>query len=109
MGVVYTGWNASIDLETLHDSIGCCISGESSGFGQHVAYAGDVNGDDIDDLMAGSEHFDLNRGAVYILHGRAGNDVWPSTISDGDVLIQGVAQGHTSNFFVALNCNIFFV
>lgn len=80
-GIVYVvfgrsdGFDASLDLSLLDGTRGFSISGEANGdqFGASLG-TGDFNGDGIGDLAIGAPGADpegSNRGAVYIIHGRA--------------------------------------
>ena len=66
-----TGFAANLNLSTLDGATGFKINGEAAYdlSGGSVASAGDLNGDDIDDLIIGASSANL-RGAIYVVFGR---------------------------------------
>ena len=64
-----------------------------AGFGGSVIFAGDVDGDGIEDVAISS----LNEAKVYIFKGR---ESWPATIeaSDADYVVEGGAEYESSGF-----------
>ena len=75
-----SGFDASIDVETLDGNDGFALAGinEGDNSGRSVSSAGDINGDEIDDLIIGAPDADIsgnygNEGESYVVFG--GNDV----------------------------------
>ena len=75
-----SGFDASIDVETLDGNDGFALAGinEGDNSGRSVSSAGDINGDEIDDLIIGAPYADIsgnynNEGQSYVVFG--GNDV----------------------------------
>ena len=69
---------STLDLASLTNSDGFKILGENAedGVGCSVSSAGDVNGDDIDDLIVGADANDdggNNAGAAYVIYGTNGS------------------------------------
>ena len=71
-----SGFDASIDVETLDGSDGFALVGinEGDNSGRSVSSAGDVNGDGIDDLIIGAPNADVNgnysnEGESYVVFG----------------------------------------
>jgi VCBS repeat-containing protein len=70
-----SGFGASINLDSLDGSNGFVINGIDSGdsSGRSVSSAGDINGDDIDDLIVGARFADPNgqndAGESYVVFG----------------------------------------
>ncbi len=70
------GFPASIDAINIDGSNGFTVYGNNSNdrFGHSVSFAGDVNGDGIDDIIMGASLVDTatvtNAGACYVLFGR---------------------------------------
>ncbi|MBE9098777.1 hypothetical protein [Vacuolonema iberomarrocanum] len=98
-----TGFDASLDLSILDGSNGFAINGaaELEQFVRAVGGAGDINGDDIDDLIIGASGTDpngnLNVGASYVVFGRqtgfeASLDL-AMLDSSNSLTINGVAAG----------------
>jgi hypothetical protein len=79
VAVIYGGTNppSSLTLDSLNGTNGCVLLGEAAGghAGLAVAFAGDVNGDGLDDLLAGAPDFasgsTVNVGRAYLVFGRA--------------------------------------
>ena len=92
----------TVDLTGLAASDGFIIQGDAAGdqAGWSVSGAGDVNGDDIDDLIVGArlgDDGDYNAGEAYIIYGKAGStrgmvDLTGLAASDG-FIIQGDSFG----------------
>lgn len=67
---------STIDLNSFTTSQGITITGKNSGdqFGFSLSYAGDFNGDKIDDIIVGANYVDQgsvgNGGAAYIIYGK---------------------------------------
>jgi len=75
----------NVDLADMADSDGFKIVGEDGNvLGYDVQAAGDVNGDDIDDLIVGAYGVDGARGAAYVLYGASTFDrtIRPADITD---------------------------
>ncbi|BBK42224.1 hypothetical protein STVA_22440 [Allostella vacuolata] len=72
----------AIDLSTLDASIGFTIAGvcADGGFGWSVSTAGDVNGDQIDDLIVGAPYVD----GAYVVFGRQAGFGTGLAVSDLD-------------------------
>jgi len=69
-------------------------SGEK--FGTSVANAGDLNGDDVDDLIVGaplSDDAGLDAGTAYIFFGSDDATDLPSDAADADVILVGTEEG----------------
>ncbi len=70
------GFSATFDPTTLDGTNGFQIdgAGDTSGFGEWVRGAGDVNGDGIDDFMVGADETDVgvysNAGQSYVVFGK---------------------------------------
>ena len=69
-----SGFNPSLNLSSLNGSNGFVINGVTANdySGQSVSAAGDVNGDDLDDLIIGAYGVDTNgdfSGASYVVFG----------------------------------------
>lgn len=62
---------AEWDVSTLNGSTGFTISGIAADnhVGRGVAFAGDLNGDGIDDLVVGASYVNSFAGAVYVIFG----------------------------------------
>ncbi|MEQ9535088.1 MAG: integrin alpha, partial [Deltaproteobacteria bacterium] len=75
-GGTTVGVNGTLDLSALDGSNGFVINGVDTGdyFGYSVSYAGDINHDQIDDLIIGARNAGANgnnnTGASYVLFGR---------------------------------------
>ncbi|MCP5029644.1 MAG: LEPR-XLL domain-containing protein, partial [Actinomycetia bacterium] len=103
------GFDASLDLASLDGSNGFVLTGPA---GQNLGYSvgggGDVNGDDIDDVIVGAPGPDDNFGAgtSYVVFGTdqgfaASLDVTALDGSNGFALT-GLADGDASGFSVAI-------
>ncbi|ELS00028.1 integrin alpha, partial [Gloeocapsa sp. PCC 73106] len=72
------GFGSSLNLSSLNGSNGFALNGINSGdwSGWSVSSAGDINGDDIDDLIIGARFADpnnkLSAGQSYVVFGRTG-------------------------------------
>jgi len=68
------GFAAVLDIATLDGTNGFKISGVAAGagFGRSVSSAGDVNNDGFDDIVIGAWTADFERGASYVVFGKAG-------------------------------------
>jgi len=76
-------WASSLNLSGLDGSNGFVINGVSVGdsLGKSVSAAGDINGDDVDDLIVGAilaGPAGDNAGASYVVFG--GDQVWASSL-----------------------------
>lgn len=82
-----TGWPSEMNVSNADFS----ITGESKSHnaGNVVSWAGDINGDDLDDILIGADKADSNNGRVYVLFGRYGG--WPigQNLSQADASIYG--------------------
>lgn len=91
-----SGW-IDIDLGTIDGTNGFRIDGDAVGdqAGKAVAGGGDLNGDDIDDLLIGVYGAELgnvtNQGAVYGLYGRLPTAAVTRIGADADQTIRGGA------------------
>ena len=93
---------ATVDLTGLTGTDGFVIIGDVSDdrLGQHVANAGDINGDGIDDLLVSASYGDdggTSAGEVYVIFGKSGAsrtniDLSSLAATDG-FIIQGDAAG----------------
>ena len=100
-----SGLDANIDLSTLERSAGFRIYGDEYDFsGRSVSGVGDVNGDNIDDIIIGAaeEH---PHGATYVVFGKPGNfagniDLSTLTVNDG-IRIAGERGVYLSGISVA--------
>jgi hypothetical protein len=75
------GFTASMDLSTLDGSNGFRLDGEAAGdgSGSSVSAAGDINGDEVDDLIIGApKGGDLDRGYSYMVFGST--DAFPASM-----------------------------
>lgn len=75
-------WSEAIDLSSLNGSNGFAINGttRTDYSGLSVSGAGDVNGDNISDILIGSKYAGEDRTAQsYVVFGR--KEVWPSFIN----------------------------
>jgi len=98
-------WTSPLELSSLDGDNGFVMNGVSTGdeAGTSVHAAGDVNGDNIDDLIIGAPNADPNgddSGASYVVFGS--DEAWPSSLnlsglngSNGFVL-KGVSAGDKS-------------
>lgn len=70
------GFSQSITVDALDGSNGFVINGvrEDQRFGTSVSFAGDVNGDDISDIVVGANNTNSGRGDSYIIFGRSSFD-----------------------------------
>ena len=92
---------ANIDLSSLTLADGFIIQGDASNdyAGWSVSYAGDVNGDGIDDVIVGAPFGDeggSNAGEAYVIFGKASGianiDVTSLTTADGFIVQGDVAN-----------------
>ena len=100
----------TLDLETLTSDEGFIIQGDTEGdyLGLNVAAGGDVNGDGIDDIIAGAFRGDdggNNAGEAYVIYGQAGSDrdtvdVTGIDPADGFIIV-GDAEGDLAGLAVA--------
>ncbi|MEM6297186.1 MAG: integrin alpha, partial [Bacteroidota bacterium] len=89
-----TGSVSSIDLSALNGTNGFTLEGANTGdgFGTAVNYAGDVNGDEQDDIIIGAGSFSVNNlGKSYVVFG--------STMPFGNTLNVSSLDG-TSGFVI---------
>jgi len=104
-----TAWAADLTLNDLDGSNGFAVSGVAAGdgLGSSVRAAGDINGDDIDDLLLGAPEADPNgsaSGASYVVFGS--DQVWPGSVAlsglDGTngFAMYGVSAGDGAGSFV---------
>ncbi|MGD8777840.1 MAG: FG-GAP-like repeat-containing protein [Ignavibacteria bacterium] len=77
------------------------ITGENDGdhFGWSVSYAGDVNGDNIDDVIVGAPEYNYENGRAYIFYGG-------SSIYTADVKITGINTSNQFGYSVSYAGNI---
>lgn len=81
------------DSNAVPDQILSPPSDISGGFGYSLAYAGDLNGDGIDDLVVGIQYYGLiHQGAIAIYWGGATLSAQP------DVFIDGYPFGYTQSW-----------
>ena len=103
-------WAASLNLSSLDGSNGFAINGvnDQDAVGNSVSAAGDINGDNIDDLVIGAPDADPNgdaSGASYVVFGS--DQAWTSPLSlsslDGGngFAIHGVSAGDQSGISVS--------
>lgn len=69
----------AVDLGTLDTGDGFVVRGDAAGdrAGYSVAFAGDINGDGVGDLIVGADSGDdggFNAGEAYVIYGRNGGD-----------------------------------
>ncbi len=89
-----TFYGTAINLSTLNGSNGVRIDGTNAG--DHLCSSlatGDVNGDDINDLIIGTSAYASNTGAVYVVLG--GNGAWPSSFTISALVGSGGAGNGT--------------
>ncbi|HEQ99133.1 MAG TPA: T9SS type A sorting domain-containing protein [candidate division Zixibacteria bacterium] len=82
------------------------INGETAGdqFGLPVAYAGNVNGDEYDDIIIGARFYDngfSSTGRIYVFFGGPGP--FPDTINAGDaeIIVSGTGAGDRLGYTVS--------
>ncbi len=104
-------WQATLELSSLNSTAGVIINGIVGGdwSGVSVAAAGDVNGDNIDDVIIGAHRADpggrINAAQSYIVFGH--NGTWPVTLELSSlngitgVIINGIAEADLSGRSVA--------
>ncbi|MBR8827013.1 MAG: FG-GAP repeat protein [Gomphosphaeria aponina SAG 52.96 = DSM 107014] len=101
---------SELELADLDGTNGFKINGEAAGdwSGFNVSSAGDINGDNIDDLIIGAVFADPNgndSGRIYVVYGRDGD--FPSELELADLdgtkgfKINGETAGDESGFFVS--------
>ena len=104
------GLGATFDVTALDGSNGFVIRGEniSDRMGHSVSRAGDVNGDDIDDLIVGARVADFNgdsSGRAYVVFGKTtsfGASLDPSTLNGANgFIMDGQAVGDNLSFQVS--------
>ena len=86
-GMVYVifgsrdGFSSSFNLNTLNGTNGFTVPGVTSGgqLGVSVSMAGDVNGDNIMDLVLGADYANSGNGAAYIIFGQNSVVIPPTT------------------------------
>ena len=102
-------FGAVVALSALSGTDGFKLSGVADGdqSGWSVSAAGDVNGDGFADLIAGANYADeggINRGAAYVVFGKAGGFAASVAISalDGSngFKLSGVVNGDSAGFSV---------
>ncbi|MBR8826811.1 MAG: FG-GAP repeat protein [Gomphosphaeria aponina SAG 52.96 = DSM 107014] len=76
-------WEGELNLEELDGTNGFKINGEAAGdrAGFSVSSAGDINGDDIKDIVVGTRDADPNgerSGRSYVIFGKAGIEIIPN-------------------------------
>ena len=106
-----TGSSTPIDLSTLDGRDGFRINGAAEGdySGRSVAAAGDINGDDFDDVLIGAFRAnpggDYARGSAYIIYGKANGfapEVELSALNGQDGFrINGEVAGDYAGFAVS--------
>src|SRR5690606_37927033 len=90
------GWGTTVggrqvlDLTNLSPADGFIIQGDAASdqLGINVSYAGDINGDGIDDIIVGATGGDdggSNAGEAYVVFGKAGGG-WGTTVGARQVL-----------------------
>ncbi len=73
-------WPAVINLANLDGSNGFTMNGRAPGSsGSAVSSAGDINGDDIDDILIGAPSVGSNAGQSYVIFGS--KEPWPAVIN----------------------------
>ncbi len=82
------------------------LTGQADGdqFGLSVSTAGDVNGDDIDDVIIGAYQNDgggFNSGRAYIYYGGTPMDTIPDVVLTGEVVLPGETTGDQFGIRVA--------
>ena len=103
-------WASSLDLSSLDGSNGFVINGVSADdySGTSVSAAGDINGDDIDDVIIGASLADPNgdgSGASYVVFGS--DQPWASSLNlsglngSNGFVINGVSAGDESGTSVS--------
>ena len=104
-------WSSHLELSSLNGTTGVMINGiaANDNSGVSVASAGDVNGDDIDDVIIGAYYANpdgrIQAGQSYLVFGY--NGTWPARLElsslDGviGVIVNGVAVGDLSGLSVA--------
>ncbi|MBD2677706.1 MULTISPECIES: S-layer family protein [Nostoc] len=99
-------FNASLDLSSLNGSNGFTINGNVSDFfGASVSNAGDVNNDDIDDLIIGAYNAASGAGTSYVVFGSSGgfnaNLNLSSLNGSNGFAIKGINENDVSGFSVS--------
>ncbi|WP_419580315.1 beta strand repeat-containing protein [Stieleria magnilauensis] len=105
------GFASSIDLSSLNGSSGFRIEGiaASDELGQSVSFAGDFNGDGLDDVIVGAPNANPggvgNAGEAYVLYGRTGAmpavvDASSISATDG-LVISGISVGDRTGVVVS--------
>jgi hypothetical protein len=99
-----------LDLTTLDGNNGFVVKGANLNdfSGVSVSDAGDLNGDNIDDLLIGASQVDLGErqdvGATYVVFGRENgfsNEINLSDLGSNGLTINGIAAGDNSGFSVS--------
>ncbi|MGD8777844.1 MAG: T9SS type A sorting domain-containing protein [Ignavibacteria bacterium] len=88
-GCAYIFYGGNLDSTIAASSANVIITGENEGnyFGLAVSYAGDVNDDDIDDIIIGTREYSHATGRAYVFYG--GNLDPTISASSADVIITG--------------------
>lgn len=104
------GFTSTLELSSLDGSNGFIINGvaENDLSGAEVSYAGDVNGDGIDDVIIGAQEADpngSNSGSIYVVFGNNGGFTPTVELSSLDgsngFIINGVAEEDLSGWSVS--------
>lgn len=101
--VVYGGQSGTIDLASFPSSQGFVMKGAAlSTAGCAVSGTGDINGDDIPDLLIGAVNGNQNTGAAYVVYGGQNGTIDLSTFPSAQgFVIQGLAVNDEFGFSVS--------
>jgi hypothetical protein len=93
------GFASPFNLTNLNGNNGFMVPGIVSGdiLGYSVSTAGDINGDNITDLVLGAHYANSNNGAAYVIFGSRGGFVSPFNLNNlngiNGFMVPGIASG----------------